>query len=197
MSNEVFPALAGLAWDIIKTPIFASNKAQHISGREVRVSNYQNPLWRWELSYNFLRGGVEAEIQTLMAFHMKRRGSFDTFLYVDASESNVVVNGALGTGDGVTDTFQVTKSYGGFTEPVGYVLPSSLRVYVDTVEVFGFIVDSLNRVIFTTAPDADAVITASYTWYYRVRFEEDLQEYTNFMFSLWDLKKLAIVSVKP
>ncbi len=40
-------------------------------------------------------------------------------------------------------------------------------------------------------------MSASYTWYCRVRFGKDVQDYNNFMYQLWNLKKLTLEMVKP
>lgn len=202
VSNYLFPTLKGLAWNIVKKPKFSTVISPHVSGREVRVSNYSYPLWEWDMSYEFLRADSHNELQTLMGFFLQRAGSFDTFLYKDADENNVVVNGSLGAGDGALTKFTFYKTYAGFTEPIGYVDYTTLHIYftvggITTEQLSGWTFISPNQVNFTFPPPIGTTITASYTWYYRVRFNEDAQDYSNFMYQLWELKKLTLQSVKP
>lgn len=200
MSNAYFPVLSGVTWNVIKRPVFATKIAQYVSGKEIRVSNYAYPVWEWEMSYEFLRADSHAELQTLMGFFLARQGSYDSFLWVDPSEANTVVSQSLGIGDASNITFILTKIYGGFLEPIGYALPASFHVYftvgmVTTEQLSGWTLSS-NQVVFTVAPAVGTIVTASYTWYYQVRFGEDMQDYSNFMYQLWELKKLTLHSVK-
>src|SRR5882724_657857 len=200
LSNFLLPVLPGLQWDIIKTPQWKTSISPHISGREARATNYQFPLWSWEMHYSVLREYSSfTELQTLLGFYQQRSGAFDTFLYPDPSEPNVVSLGAIGTGDGVTNNFTLTKSYGGFVEPVGYADPATVHVYVNASEVFQpgtFSFITPNTIAFVSPPAVSAAITASYTWYYRVRFSDDAQNYNNFFYKFWELKKFTIQSVK-
>jgi len=202
VSDYLFPTLAGLTWNIVKKPKFSTVIAPHVSGREVRVSNYSYPLWEWDMTYEFLRADSHNELQTLMGFFLQRQGSFDTFLYKDANEVNVIVGGSVGAGDGALTKYTFYKTYAGFTEPIGYVNPATLHVFftvggVTTEQTTGWTFVSPNQIVFDVPPATGTTITASYTWYYRVRFGEDAQDYSNFMYQLWELKKLTLQSVKP
>lgn len=199
MSDLLFPTLPGLKWDIVKTPQFSTTISKHTSGREVRASNYAYPLWKWEMSYEFLRETLGfAELETLAGFFLARYGAFDTFLFADPSEPNSVANYRLGAGDGLTTSFQLTKTYAGFVEPIGYVDQGTLEIYVNGVlQTSGWSLTLPNTIAFTAAPAAGASITASYAWYYRVRFADDAHDYNNFMYQLWELKKLTLEMVKP
>lgn len=198
MSDYLFPTLPGLDWDIQKTPAFSTQISSHVSGREVRVSNYAYPIWTWEMSYEFLRAGAEEELQTLMGFFLARSGTFDTFLYADPDEDNVLTKVTLGIGDSSQTVWHLSKTFAGFTEPCGYVDPSSIRVYFGDVEqLSGWTFFSPNGIVFASAPPIDTVVKADYTWYYRVRFGDDSQTYSQFMFELWELQKVTLKSVKP
>ena len=201
MSNLIFPTLPGLQWNIVKSPQFHTTIVKHTSGRETRVSNTAYPLWKWEMSYELLRETQGfAELQALCGFFLARTGSFDTFLFADPAESNTVSGYDLGVGDGFTTEYPLTKTYGGFIEPVGYVDAGSLQVFVGGVQVYSPTTWNLitpNTLSFPAPPAKGSVVSASYTWYYRVRFGEDVQDYNNFMYQLWELKKLTLEMVKP
>ncbi|MGV1045465.1 DUF2460 domain-containing protein [Limnohabitans sp.] len=204
VSDHLLPNLPGLAWSVKKRPKFNTAIASHLSGREVRVSNYAYPIWEWELKYEFLRADAHAELQLLMGFFLARAGAFDTFLYRDPTENNQIQTFLLAVGDGATTKFTLTKSYGGFTEPCGYVDTSSLVISflalgasVPLDQTTGWTFVSPNQVVFATPPPVGTNVLVSFSWYYRVRFADDSQDYENFMFNLWQLKKLSIQSVKP
>ncbi len=201
MSNLIFPTLPGLQWNVKKSPQFHTTIVKHTSGRETRVANYAYPLWKWEMSYELLRETQGyAELQALCGFFLARSGSFDTFLFADPAESNTASGDTLGVGDGFTTEYPITKSYAGFIEPVGYVDITTLQVMLDGVQVFSPTTWTLvtpNTLLFAVPPAKGVVVSADYTWYYRVRFGEDMQDYNNFMYQLWDLKKLTLEMVKP
>ena len=58
-------------------------------------------------------------------------------------------------------------------------------------------VDSATGLVtFETAPNSGLSITADFTYYFRCRFTEDKYDFENFMFRLWQLKKLTFISVR-
>lgn len=204
VSDHLLPMLPGLAWHVKKRPKFNTAIASHVSGREVRVSNYAYPIWEWEMKYEFLRADAHAELQQLMGFFLARSGAFDTFLYRDPTEDNQVQGHLLAMGDGSTTKFTLTKTYGGFTEPCGYVDSSTLAISfrapgasVPALQTTGWSFVSPNQIVFSMPPPVGTQVLVDFTWYYRVRFAEDSQDYDNFMFDLWQLQKLSIQSVKP
>jgi hypothetical protein len=110
----------------------------------------------------------------------------------------------LAVGDGATTKFTLTKTYGGFTEPCGYVDSNSLAIRFQAPgatlaqpQTTGWTFVSPNQIVFATPPAVGTRVWIDFTWYYRVRFAEDSQDYDNFMLDLWQLQKLSIQSVKP
>jgi hypothetical protein len=51
-------------------------------------------------------------------------------------------------------------------------------------------------VTFGTAPTATVAVTADFSYYFRVRFKNDLQEFENFLSNLWSAKTVELRSVK-
>ena len=49
---------------------------------------------------------------------------------------------------------------------------------------------------FNTAPGSGLIITADFTYYFRCRFIDDKYDFENFMYRLWQLKKLTFISVR-
>ena len=62
----------------------------------------------------------------------------------------------------------------------------------------GYAVDAESGLVsFATPPPAGQVITADFTYRFRVRFSDDTAEFENFMYQLWQLKQIKLQSVLP
>jgi uncharacterized protein (TIGR02217 family) len=189
MSNNVFPTLPGLAWNIRKRPTWKTRIQRSVGGWETRLAQQLYPIWEFELPYEFLRSaGGYTELQTLMGFYLARQGSFDNFLYSDPTDNSVTAQ-QFGTGNGTTTAFQLYRTYGGFNEPVQNV-NGTPSIYVNGVPTVPASISSTGLVTFTTAPAAGAALTWTGSYYYRVRFAEDNADFNNMMQNLWELKKL-------
>ena len=123
MSNAVFPVLPGLSLGATSEPMWTTEAKRSASGMEQRAGYMSYPLYRIKLSYEFLRAGAEAELQTLIGFFNQRGGDLESFLYDDASDNTATVQ-TFGTGDGVTTVFRLGRTLGGAYEPVSAVYGS-------------------------------------------------------------------------
>ncbi len=52
-------------------------------------------------------------------------------------------------------------------------------------------------VTFVTPPSSSDQITMDFSFFYRCRWLEDMEQYDQFMFNLWKVGKIAFRSVKP
>ncbi|HTZ79055.1 MAG TPA: DUF2460 domain-containing protein [Stellaceae bacterium] len=197
MSNAIFPALAGLGWNVKRTEIWKTRVQEAISGKEVRIADWSFPRHQWELSYDFLRSAPGyGELQSLLGFFDQRQGLFDSFLYGDADD-NAVTGQPIGVGDGVTTVFQLVRLYGGFVEPV--IAPNQVSaVYLAGVrQTGGYSVDSASgEMTLGTAPGVGVPVTADFTYYFRCRFMADSMDFEKFMSQLWLAKSVKFVSLK-
>ena len=186
MSNAVFPSLPGLSWGIRKIPQFSTKVQKSTNGRELRAAFYSYPLYNFSLQYEVLREAVAVnELQSLLGFFLQRQGMFDSFLYTDTSDCSVT-DQSLGNGNGVQAQFQLTRPYGGFSEPVQNVnLLSSVKV--NGTVVSNYTISGTGMLIFASPPNGP--ITWSGTYYYRCRFLMDNAEFEQFLYRLWTLKK--------
>jgi uncharacterized protein (TIGR02217 family) len=202
----IFPALPGLAWSVTKSPTFQTRIQRAVSGRELRALDYPYPLWQFTLVFDFLRDNPAAgfdELQTLMGFFMLCQGAFGTFLFQDPSDDRVSGQ-QIGTGDTLRTVFQLQRTMGktlpggGFLEPI--VAPNVVNaVYFNGIvqDPAGYGVDSMTGLVtFNIAPSSGLIITADYSYYFRCRFIDDSYAFENFMFRLWQLKKLTFISVR-
>ncbi len=195
MSNAIFPTLPGMSWNVVKQPEFSTIIHRAISGKEIRGCFWSYPLWTFKLSFEVIRNDATNELKTLMGFFLQRQGSYDTFLFEDPDDK-AVTGQTIGMGNGTTTMFQLVRTFGGFTEPI-FNLNGSPSIYLNGVlQTSGYSVGSTGIVTFATAPGNGVAVTASFNYYFRVRFTHDLAEFSKFMKDLWELKKCEFVSVK-
>lgn len=85
MSNEVFPlTLKGLDIKIVRTPVYKTRVQEAVSGKELRASWWSTPRYKYTLTFNFLRQGLNSdEADTLRGFFARHLGSWDSFLLND------------------------------------------------------------------------------------------------------------------
>jgi uncharacterized protein (TIGR02217 family) len=202
----VFPTLPGLSWNVTKSPTFQTRVQRAVSGRELRALDYPYPLWQFTLIFDLLRDNPAAgydELRTLMGFFMLCQGAFGTFLFRDPSDDRVVGQ-EIGLGNASATVFQLQRAMGtalpggGFIEPI--VAPNIVSaVYLDgiTQSPTTYSVDAQTGLVtFATPPGSGLTITADYSYYFRCRFVDDSYAFENFMFQLWQLKKLTFISVR-
>src|SRR5579884_1079723 len=205
MSFNQFPNLPGLAWSVIKEPAFKTRIQKSVSGRERRANDQPLPIWTWTLTYDFLRDNIAGgynELRTLMAFHAQQQGAYTGFLYADPTD-NAVLGSDLGTGNASQTQYQLVRNLapslpgGGYNEPI--VAPNLVSaIYLNGVvqSSSSYSVNSNNGIVtFTTAPGSGVVVTADFSYFFRVRFTDDTASFENFMFQLWKLKQIKFVSI--
>lgn len=207
MSNAVYPTLPGRAWPRTRTPIFKTVIQEATNGKEVRWSNQAYPRWKYTLSYEVMRHAPSyAELQSLVGFFCARRGSWDSFLYFDPNDQ-YVQNHALATMavNGIsTYSYQLIRSYGGFTEPVQVPEVNSLEIKADgagswTIANGKITVSQITGVVTFapgTAPGAGQVLTWSGYYYWRCRFMQDSVDFNEFLKLLWEAKKVEFITDK-
>lgn len=194
---SVFPDLPGVTWNASKSPEFKTETHRSVSGRELRATFQQFPLYTFNLTYDVLRDGALTELKQLLGFFMARQGSFGAFLYQDKSDC-AVTDMAFGAGNGTQTQFQLTRAYGfgnTFAEPVQN--PNLIqRITANGVTLVGgvdYTVSSTGLVTFAVAPDVGASLAWTGTFFYRVRFVKDVSEFNQFLLDLWENKKVDFV----
>lgn len=202
---NIYPNLPGLTYSTFKTPQFKTRTQKSVSGRELRMTFQPVVTWQFKVKYNFLRDAFDqrlsyaysgspslTELRTLMGFFLQQQGSLTPFWFDDPTDDSVVGQN-IGTGDGTTTQFQLTRTLGGsgfeYTEPV--LAPNIVyNVYVAGVAQqpnLNYVVNQNNGIItFTSAPPMGNAITADFSFYFLCRFLEDSQEFENFMAGLWN-----------
>lgn len=204
MTSLVYPSLPGLMFDSARVPIFRNARQQALSGKESRLAYMQYPLWRFELTYEFLRDTVApSELKALAGLYRACQGDFDTFLYTDPVFNTVTAEN-FGTGDGVTTAFQIVANWqnaGGpgwpdIIQNFNGVPAISKAGVLQTGGGVNYTLGGTGVVTFNTAPAAAAALTWTGSFYYRCRFEQSELSLTQFMASFWKTKAVAFQSIK-
>lgn len=163
---------------------------------EVRYSAQPYPIWTWDFPVNFMRGAEQvasSDYQYLLGFYLAMGGRLSDFLLQDAYD-NAIANCQFGTGDGTTTQFQLTRTIGIGTDIVQNV-NGAPTITVNGSGTSAFTLGSTGIITFTSAPAAAAVLRWSGSYYYRVRFDEDVADFEQFMDQIWMMGSLKLRSV--
>ena len=198
---SLFPVLPGQGWSVFKRPTFSTRIASHVSGREVRSPAFTQTLYEFELTFDALSsnatyGGLGTQsLQTLLGFVLQCQGQYGTFVFVDPSD-RACSGQQIGVGDGVTTTFALTRTLGGFTEAVSWAT-AVIAVTVGGANAVGWSLSPPNQISFAAAPASGAIVCADFTYGFLCRFVDDQQSFENIMNGLWQVTSLKFRSVKP
>jgi uncharacterized protein (TIGR02217 family) len=188
MSDLVFPSeLSGYAWDSKKKPVFSTISQSPVTGRDVRIALYRQPIYEFMLSNVWMD---TADKNSLIAFFVARKGVLDSFLYAD--EDCDVSNQFIGAGNGVITTFQLIKNTGTAVEWVCNPAPNA-QIYVAgalKTATTDYVINWKGEVIFVAAPAVGAVISWSGVAYYRCVFlanELEVSQFANLLYECGEI----------
>lgn len=200
MSNSIFPTLQGLTMKVSKTPSWPTDIQSSQTGKETRVKFQPTPRWSWTLEYEFLmddRSAGLSDLQKLAGFWLAHQGELDSFLYADPNDY-IVTDHRIGTGNGSKTAFQLGRSLALTTYE--YVEPITEINGAVVVKVNGTTVSatlgSLGVVTLAAPPANGAAITASFSYYWRVRFASDLN-LNRWIEKVWTTKSVTLLQVLP
>lgn len=210
MSDELFPELPGLEWDLTKNPIFNTKIMTSVNGRELRASYQAVPKYEIAMSFAFLRENKgRQELQQLEGFFLERRGAFDSFLYKMPEDNEF---DCTFIGDGATTIFQLYKQMYNSQLPLGNTEEKTTsdadptfwnandneQFWSDNDDEL-FWDDTKITVSKSGIVEASKPLKVGYqfsvngTFYYRCRFKDDEQQYINFMHKLWKAGKVELI----
>ena len=199
--DVMFPIEIGA--DASVAPGFSTNVVTSASGYETRNVNWQQARLRIDAGPG-VRG--DAELETLIDFFRARRGPATAFRFRDPydfsssgmSETPTPTDQEIGTGDGTTVRFLLTKTYGGgerrrITRPVS----GTVRVAADGVELLtGWTLGGLGDIVFDDPPEGEAVISAGFLFDVPVRFAEDRLEINRASFAAGEAPSVPLIEVR-
>lgn len=147
-------------------------------------------------------------------FFEARRGSYYAFPWLDhidyssvaadasAKQAPGLTDQAIGTGDGVTTAFQLTKTYGvgspdPFVRMIALPILATVRVAVDGIEVTP---DTVSRpggvVTLPTAPANGVAVTAGFEFEVPVRFDIDRLDVSFLDYDRGAIQSVPVVEVR-
>ena len=193
-----FPTLGALGWSTTMRPRFATGVAAHVSGRESRWAGRAAAVYELELTFDLLRADAAAELQAVAGFYAARAGQGGAFWLAPPGFADVAGQ-SLGTGDGATTSFGLTRSFGGYVEPV-LATGGVSAVYLDgTALATGWSVSpGFYPVIgFAAPPGAGVTVSADFSVLWLCRFAEDVADFDNFLSLLWNWGGVKLRTVRP
>jgi uncharacterized protein (TIGR02217 family) len=197
LSYNTLPALPGLSWSVIVKPKFSTEVHDRTSGKSGRRPKMVYPIFEIELTYDMLRSDVaHSELQQLVAFYEQQQGQATPF-FTTLPGISTLANQNIGTGNGTQTAFQIPFILGGYSKTIDGIT-NVTNVSVGGVTTASYTISSGYQPVITfgTAPAASAAITISATALWLCRFAEDMLEFENFMYQLWEMKSMKLVTVK-
>ena len=201
-----------------RSPLFSVFEHRSVSGKQYQSARQAFPNWTFELQYGndawlreqtqnispYLPNSPYREFEAISQLFLSCYGKYGEFWYDDL-EDNSRLGQPIGIGDGATLKFRAVRTWGlsplARIEPVGAVnLDKTIVVYengVDKTFFWAINDDNTNFVRTAPAPAAGVVITADFSFLYRCHFDEDQQQYDQFLYALFQLGRCRFMSVKP
>ena len=146
------------------------------------------------------------DMAALTEFFEARQGRLYGFRFRDFADFKSCAPGAepgpgdqsIGIGEGVTTQFPLVKAYGGTTRRIAKPIEGTVRIAVDGIEASeGWSVDvTTGEVMFETAPDDGAEITAGFRFDTPVRFDADRLEITLETFGSGRMVAMPLIEVR-
>jgi uncharacterized protein (TIGR02217 family) len=189
------------AFGIKKAPLF-NTIAQETAAFQgsVFVSTTQFPVWKYTIDLPRLMGRADdttSPISQLLSMFFRCKGRAGTFLLKDPDDFACVA-AQFGVGDGVSKTFQLVRPIGsdGDVDIVQNVNGGPPVVSINGATTTAFAIDSRAVITFNVAPAAAAVLTATFNYDFRLRFDADtLSELTQFFAGQWMCSTISLTSV--
>jgi hypothetical protein len=181
-------------------PRFATDVADHVSGRATRRPSRAEALYDVELTYELLRADEGfTELQTIAGFFATVGGAASPFWLAPPGLANAVGQ-ILGAGDATTTRFALARTIGGAIEPVAGTSGVS-AVYLDgaplPASAWSCSGGYAPAIVLATAPAAGALVSADFGVLWLCRFADDALDLEAFMAMLFALKTVKLQTVRP
>lgn len=181
------------------------------SGREVRNSRWAHSRRRYDAGVGIRTLDALAAV---VAFFEERRGRLYGFRWRDrldwksgpASQAHVATDQIIGTGNGVTATYQLCKHYGTgiatYRRPITKPLPGEVLLAVDgaAADPAHVACDATTGLVTFAAghlPGPGAVVSAGFLFDVPVRFDLDAIEVDLSAFEAGEIPRIPIVEIMP
>jgi hypothetical protein len=160
MTLPVFPSLPGLTLTVVKSPGFKTLIDGAPNGYESRLAQVTNPIWEYQLLFDFLHDffwgefDTVSELRTLMGFFNQNYGQAGAFLFTDPDDNYVgpaLVSSAPNTP--LAQLQLVSDGAGNYYSPVQRTLNGV--AFEDVTDLNGSIAVYLDGTLATTGGGAD------------------------------------------
>lgn len=162
VSTEIFPDLPGLSFEVHMKPTFSTKVDVHTSGKETRTAYWDDPVWDFDLTYDYLPNNKAVgvtDLQKIVGFFLDRKGSFDNFLFYHR-EFNKSDNITVLTGDGNTVEATLDMIFNYARSPIGQFNPLGAEFFIDVApeahvvdSTHEFVLDYLNNPVNLVVKD--------------------------------------------
>lgn len=219
MPLPVFPIAntRGLTWSVVQRPVFSTLTNETTSGRLYRTPLWKNPRYEFEFTWGYLKANPAdilagnapyTDFDIWRGFFLAAGGSGQDFVYAPEDSVQNVSGGAqaLATPDSNNNTELTINRGGQFFESIQELNGASPQIYVSgTLKTNGVdynvlapasVVGYDGYVINWLVSPGVNPITANYTYFYRCQFATDSADLEEFMFQLYELKKIVIRQVR-
>lgn len=218
--GPIFPVLPpfntrGLTWSVIQRPVFSTLENETASGRVYRTPLWKNPRYEFEFTWGYLKGyDVQAgnapwnDFEIWRGWFLSVGGKGMDFVYAPEDSVQTAAGGiqALAAPDANNYT-ELTINRGGlFFESIQELNGGTPQIYVSAAlktqgtdynllapasvaGYDGYVIQWL------VAPGASP-ITANYTYFYRCQVASDTVDLEEFMFQLYEMKKIVFRQVR-
>lgn len=160
------------------------------AGKEQRYQKWLKPRRTFRLK---LLSRNAADTDSIWRFYTARKGSFDTFLFENPTESPVTAE-RFGSGDGVKSVFYLgTKVDIGTGDTIivsaSDVVQRSIGGTGDFLSFTAYTIDRpIGQITMNSVPASGDVFRANYNFQYRVRFKDENLSRENFAYLLWNFQ---------
>ena len=168
------------------------------SGFEQRNANWSQARAKYNVAHGVK---TQAQLDTLIAFFRARKGRADGFRFKDWNDYQATAQ-AIGTGDGSTTVFQLTKLYSSGstseTRIISKPVAGTINIYLNAVlQSSGFAIDTTTGLVtFTSAPGSGVAITADFQFDIPVRFDTDRLAATIDSYGSQSWKNIPLVEIR-
>ncbi|MGB3797889.1 MAG: DUF2460 domain-containing protein, partial [Alteraurantiacibacter sp.] len=202
--DDVLYPLA-LGRDTAASPEFSTSISLTASGYERRNSQWSDARMHYDVG-----PGIRSEIELgiLLEFFRARRGPARGFRLSDPFDfssnsltgSPTATDQQVGTGDGLTASFRLSKSYGHGADPqirqITRPRGETILVSVNDVPTTNWTLGPGGRIIFSDAPVPGAIVRAGFLFDVPVRFSQDRLDISGSTFAAGEVPSVPLIEVR-
>lgn len=178
------------------------------SGKEVRNSRWADSRRRYDVGSGMRTAD---DLSLVIAFFEERRGRLHGFRFRDRADFKSCLPSAvpsatdqrIGTGDGMTRTFPLSKTYGSALNPyvrrIEKPVSGSVLVAIGGTPAAAVVDPAAGTVTFAEAdtPPAGAAISAGFLFDVPVRFDTDRLDIDLSAFAAGQIPSIPLVEIRP